>query len=156
CLKTAVGLITACSETFSNIFKNTLSYKAYAVLFCIISFGIANVGLNNIISFSLPVLMFLYPLAITLILLSIFDRSFKGDKRVYQFVIGFTVPAAILDLIGTLPKNIISLLNLRGIIEWAKGSFPFYSIGMGWILPSLLGLVIGLIVSKFIKRDLVI
>ncbi|NLY44403.1 MAG: branched-chain amino acid transport system II carrier protein, partial [Tissierella sp.] len=42
CLKTAVGLITACSETFSNIFKNTLSYKAYAVLFCIISFGIAN------------------------------------------------------------------------------------------------------------------
>lgn len=156
CLKTAVGLITACSETFSNIFKNTLSYKAYAVLFCIISFGIANVGLNNIISFSLPVLMFLYPLAISLILLSIFDGLFKGDRRVYQFVMGFTIPAAILDLIGALPKNIISLLDLGGIIEWSKVSLPFYSIGMGWIVPSLAGLIIGLIVTKLIKRDPVI
>lgn len=153
CLKTAVGLITSCSETFSNMFKNTLSYRAYAILFCIISFGIANVGLNNIISFSIPVLMFLYPLAITLILLSIFDGLFKGDRRVYQCVIGFTVPAAILDLIGTLPKDIVALLNLGKVIEWAKVSLPFYDIGMGWILPSVLGLVIGLIVSKLIKRD---
>lgn len=156
CLKTAVGLITACSETFSNMFKNTLSYRAYAILFSTISFGIANVGLNNIITFSIPVLMFLYPLAISLILLSIFNGAFKGDKRVYRFVIGFTIPAAFLDLIGALPKDIISLLNLGGLVEWAKGSFPFYSIGMGWILPSVIGLVIGLLVSKFVKRDRVI
>ena len=153
CLKTAVGLITACGETFSLLFKNSLSYRAYAILFSIISFGIANVGLNNIISFSIPVLMFLYPLAITLILLSIFNELFKGDRRVYQFVTGFTVPAAILDLIGSLPKDTVALLNLGRLIEWAKGSLPFYDIGMGWILPSLLGLIIGLIVSKLIRRD---
>lgn len=156
CLKTAVGLITSCSETFSNIFKNSLSYKGYAILFCIISFGVANIGLNNIISFSLPVLMFLYPLAITLILLSIFHGFFHGDKRVYQCVIGFTIPAALLDLIGTLPKDMVQLLNLGGLIEWAKASLPFYNIGMGWILPSLLGLFIGLLISKLIERNPVI
>ncbi|MDR7871015.1 MAG: branched-chain amino acid transport system II carrier protein [Tissierellaceae bacterium] len=152
CLKTAVGLITACSETFSNMFKNSLSYKAYTVLFCTLSFAIANIGLNNIISFSIPVLMFLYPLAISLILLSIFDGAFKGDRRVYQYTIGFTVPAAILDLIGALPKGIVELFNLGGIIEAAKLYLPFYSIGMGWILPSISGLLIGLLISKLSKK----
>lgn len=148
CLKTAVGLITSCSETFASIFKNSLSYRSYAILFCSISFGIANVGLNNIISFSIPALMFLYPLAIVLILLSLFHGAFKGDRRVYKIVTAFTLPAAIMDLIGALPEGLVGVLNLSLIIDWSKTYIPFYHIGMGWLVPSLVGLIIALLVSK--------
>ena len=66
CLKTSVGLITSCAETFAGMFKG-LSYRAWAIIFSVVAFGFANFGLSNIISYSLPVLMFLYPLAIVLI-----------------------------------------------------------------------------------------
>ena len=68
CLKTAVGLLTSCGETFQKMFPGGPSYRAWVVSFGTLSFLIANLGLEKIISFSLPVLMFLYPLAVTLIL----------------------------------------------------------------------------------------
>lgn len=71
CLKTAVGLITSCGETFVKIFPGGPSYHVWAVIFSILSFLIANLGLNAIIGWSMPVLMFLYPLAIVLILLTL-------------------------------------------------------------------------------------
>ena len=74
CLKTAVGLITSCGETFVKIFPGGPSYHVWAVSFCILSFLVANLGLDAIIAFSMPVLMFLYPLAVALILLTLFGR----------------------------------------------------------------------------------
>ena len=145
CLKTAVGLITACSETFVNLFPRSLSYKKYALLFCIISFLVANIGLSNIISISVPVLMLLYPLAITLILLSLIDGLFKRDTLVYKVVTMFTFPAAILDLIGALPEATIGALRLDGLHQMAINYLPFYKVGMGWVIPAVIGFGIGLI-----------
>ena len=71
CLKTAVGLITSCSQTFCQLFPRSFSYRVWATGFCIFSFAAANLGLETIIAWALPVLMFLYPLAITLILLAL-------------------------------------------------------------------------------------
>ena len=76
CLKTAIGLITSCATTFVELFPKSLSYRTYAIVFCLFSFGIANFGLSRIIEFSLPVLMFLYPLTITLILLCLIGGWF--------------------------------------------------------------------------------
>lgn len=59
CLKTAIGLVTSCGETFEKIFPNGPSYRVWAVIFSLLSFLIANVGLDAIIAYSLPVLMFI-------------------------------------------------------------------------------------------------
>ena len=56
CLKTAVGLVTSCSETFVEMFPKGPKYKTYAVGFSVFSFAVSNIGLSNIISFSAPVL----------------------------------------------------------------------------------------------------
>ena len=61
CLKTAVGLITSCGRTFVKLFPGGPSYRIWAVVFSVLSFLIANLGLNAIIAYSMPVLMFLYP-----------------------------------------------------------------------------------------------
>ena len=71
CLKTSVGLITSCAETFCGMFPKGPGYRAWAVLFTLISFALSNFGLSTIISYSVPVLMFLYPLAIALVLLAL-------------------------------------------------------------------------------------
>lgn len=145
CLKTAIGLITACASTFVELFPKSVSYKTYAIVFCLFSFGIANVGLSKVIEFSLPALMFLYPLTITLIFLGMVGNSFKYDRRVMVAVTIPTVVAAVFDLFNALPAPAKDFLHADVCLDFAKRFLPFFSYGMGWVVPALIGLVIGLI-----------
>lgn len=151
CLKTAVGLITSCSEAFVKIFPSGPKYTAWAIIFCIVSFLIANLGLNSIIEFSMPVLMLLYPLSITLIILSFCGRFFNNDKTVYICVTVFTMIAAAIDFMRALPERIIETAHIEKIINVFDAVMPFADIGLGWILPAFAGLVIGLAI-RYIKK----
>ncbi len=144
CLKTSVGLITSCSSAFVELFPKSLNYRQYAVVFCLFSFGIANFGLNRIIELSLPVLMFLYPLTITLILLCLFGKWFRFDKQVFFWVTALTIPAAFVDFLWALPGAVKETLLLDQIVPVIHSVLPFSGIGMGWLVPALIGLGIGL------------
>lgn len=146
CLKTSVGLITSCAETFRAMFPHGPSYRMWAVIFSVGSFLIANFGLDSIITFSLPVLMFSYPLAITLILLALLGRFFDHDRVVYRWVTGLTLVAAVYDLLAALPKTLLTSLHLNVPLAAVQKLLPFSKLGLGWIFPALLGLGIGLIV----------
>ena len=124
CLKTAVGLVTSCAETFSTIFPRGPKYAVWAVIFSIMSFVFANLGLSAIITYSLPVLMFLYPLAIVLILLALLGKFFGNDRRVYCWTIGLTLLAALYDLLRTLPEG-LRAGHRREIFEEAAGISKF-------------------------------
>ena len=145
CVKTAVGLITSCSQTFCELFPHGPSYRVWAVGFCLFSFGAANFGLETILAWATPVLMFLYPLAITLILLSLAGGLFGNDRRVYLSVTAFTLPAAVLDLLKALPAGAQAALPLGGLLDAAGRWLPFYSLGLGWVCPALAGLAVGLV-----------
>ena len=80
CLKTSIGLVTSCSETFVQMFPDKLSYKAWAIIFTLFSFIGSNMGLSTIIRYSVPVLMLIYPPAIALILLAMFGEHFHHDR----------------------------------------------------------------------------
>ena len=143
CLKTAVGLVTSCAETFCKLFPKFLPYRAWAVAFSVVSFLIANLGLDTIIAYSLPVLMFLYPLAITLILLGLCGNAFGHSRCVYGWVTGCTLVAALYDFLNALLPN---YPQLAGILQAIGRVLPLSSYGLGWILPAALGLGIGLLV----------
>ena len=148
CLKTAVGLITSCGETFRKIFPKGPSYQVWAVLFSTLSFLIANLGLGAIVSWSKPVLLFLYPLAITLILLTLFGRFFGNDGGVYRWVTGFTAAAAAVDFVNALPGQVLDALRLERAAEAVRDLLPFAENGFGWICPALLGLVIAIVYRR--------
>ena len=149
CLKTSVGLVTSCAETFTTLFPKGPGYQIWTALFSLLSFLIANIGLDAIIAYSLPVLMFLYPLAITLILLGLFGQLFQHDRAVYLSVTIFTLPAALLDFLSALPASIHAALHLDGLLTLANTYLPFNSLGIGWLCPAALGLVVGLLYHKF-------
>ena len=129
------------------------SYKVWAVGFCVISFVIANLGLNSIIAYSVPVLMFLYPLAITLILLTIFGKCFGNDAVMYRWVTGFTAVASVVDFANALPEAAQKFLHLGTFVETAKSILPFADLGFGWVCPALLGLVIGTVHVMIRKKE---
>jgi LIVCS family branched-chain amino acid:cation transporter len=144
CLKTSIGLISSCSEFFHDVFPK-VSYKTFVLALCLVSLTIANFGLNNIIQFAVPVLMFLYPLAIVLILLGLSSSLFGNKQSVYAASMLLTFFVSIIDgysaLAGSLPGAALSLLE--SVKEFYFDYLPLYGIGLGWILPALAGAIIG-------------
>ena len=153
CLKTAIGLITACAELFAKLFPKILSYNGWTILFCVVSFGIANFGLNSIITWSLPVLRFLYPLTITLILLNLFGHKFGYAKPILQWTTAFTIPAAVLDLLNALPEFAQNALHLNGFLGFFEKYLPLFDKGLGWVLPAAIGCIIGVIIYFIRKKN---
>ena len=148
CLKTSIGLVTSCSEAFVQMFPKALPYKVWAVIFTLFSFVVSNFGLSKILDYSLPVLMFLYPPTITLILLALFGRFFGHHKAVYISVTAFTCVAALFDLLKTLPAAMQEGLNLAPVIALAGKFLPFFSLNLGWVIPALIGLILGLVIRR--------
>lgn len=138
CLTTAIGLISACAEYFNRLIPS-ISLRQFALIFTLVSCFLANKGLSGIISFSVPILMLLYPLTIVLILLAFLDRTFAGSRRVYACTIGATLIVGLLDAWKTAFGFSPAFSNTLNRI------LPFYDIGMGWLLPAVCGFAIGLL-----------
>lgn len=143
CLKTSIGLVTSCSETFSLMFPK-IPYKVWAIGISIFSFGVSNVGLSAIIGYSVPVLMLIYPPAIVLIILALCGKLFNHDRLVYIFVMVFTWIASFFDFINTLPENVKNFIGGEKIVEFARKTLPLFDRGFGWLVPAAIGLAIGL------------
>ncbi len=148
CLKTAIGLVTSCSKAFVDMFPKGPGYTVWAVVFSLVSFGIANFGLTTIVSWCVPVLMFLYPLAITLILLSLSGKFIGTNPTVYRTTTAFTLIAAVFDMIGAVSGMMPGNRVLAGLKAFAGNILPLYDLGLGWILPAAIGFLVGLWLSK--------
>ena len=148
CLKTAIGLVTSCSKAFVDMFPKGPGYTVWAVVFSLVSFGIANFGLTTIVSWCVPVLMFLYPLAITLILLSLSGKFIGTNPTVYRTTTAFTLIAAVFDMIGAVSGMIPGNRVLAGLKAFAGNILPLYDLGLGWILPAAIGFLVGLWLAK--------
>lgn len=148
CLKTAIGLVTSCSKAFVDMFPKGPGYTVWAVVFSLISFGIANFGLTTIVSWCVPVLMFLYPLAITLILLSLSGKFIGSNPTVYRTTTAFTLIAAVFDMIGAVSGMMPGSRVLAGLKAFAGNILPLYDLGLGWILPAAIGFLVGLWLAK--------
>ncbi|MBO1510236.1 branched-chain amino acid transport system II carrier protein [Metabacillus bambusae] len=141
CLTTSVGLVSACGNYLSKVFP-TISYQKVILIITIFSTCIANFGLSQLISFSVPLLVTIYPLAIVLILLSFIDIAFGIKSIVYIISLSATVIFSIVD--GLNAAN----LNLSVMNDWLS-YIPLFNIGMGWLVPAILGAIIGYIISNF-------
>ena len=140
CLKTAIGLVTSCGEMFVKVIPGKLNYRGWAMVFTLFSFIVSNVGLTAIITYAVPVLMLLYPLAITLIILALTEGLFGKSKQVYMWVtIGAFIPA-LFDFFKALGVGPVAALGSK--------LFPFFDLGLGWVVPSIIGFVLGLVFTK--------
>ena len=141
CLTTAVGLITATGEYFSEQFAG--SYHLWAVIFAVASMVIATQGLEFVMAIAAPVIGFLYPPAITLIALTLIEPAFRGRTR---FSWAFFLPlwtAVVWSAIETLISLKWGADALTPIVQWA----PMFDAGLGWVVPVLVAFAIGLVVD---------
>ncbi len=144
CLKTSIGLVTACAETFSKMTNGKISYRSWAILFTVFSFAVSNIGLSAIIEYSIPMLMLIYPPAIALILLAFLGKFFAHDRTVYITTMTGTWAAAIFDCMKTLPAPVQTALHLDAPIAFAAAHLPLFDKNLGWLLPAVIGFAAGM------------
>lgn len=125
CLTTCVGLINSISQYFSMLFKK-VSYRAWVYIITFFSFLICNLGLNMILSISVPILNAIYPVSIVLILLGLSHDLWKRNRFVYPMTV---LGTAVVSTLYALSDAGVPL----GALETALHKLPLYKLGFGWL-----------------------
>lgn len=148
CLKTAIGLIVSIGETFEHILPGKISYRTWAFVFSGVSLFIANFTLDTILALSLPVLMFLYPLAIALIILWYTNTVMPLRKLGNQLILLVTAIPAFFDFLKAAPSVVSKNPVVLSLLEQVGAVLPFAKIGMGWLLPFGVAYILALLLLR--------
>ncbi|GAB3082104.1 branched-chain amino acid transport system II carrier protein [Corynebacterium aquatimens] len=147
CMTTAVGLITATAEYFSEQFFG--SYRVWAIIFAVASAVMATQGLEFVMMVAAPVIVFIYPPAIALVALTLIEPLFRSRTRLRW---GFFVPIWV-AVIWSAIATPISLAGDYKIFEWSTALAPIvdwaplHEQSLGWILPTFIAFLVGLVID---------
>lgn len=136
CLSTSIGLLSAGSSFFEKLTKGKLSYNVNAIVISLISIGIGSLGVDKIVVISAPILSLLYPVAITLIFTTLFNKYITNDKAVRLSV----YTSLVFGILEVIPN-----INLSFI--------PLGNAGFAWLVPTVLALLIGYIIFPVKKKS---
>ena len=141
CLVTAVGL-TSCAEYFSTVLP--LSYKTLVIILAVFSLAVSNLGLTQLIAFSIPLLTAIYPPCIVLVALSFCKGLWHAQAR----IVG---PVMLVSFIfGSI--DALKGAGLAGWIPSQLANMPFSDQGLAWLVPCLVTLVGAFICDRLLGK----
>lgn len=133
CLTTSIGLTAVVGTWFEKLTHGKLGYEPVVIVTTLFSTLISVSGIENIVTFSVPLLIIAYPIVIVLIVLTLL-----GDKLGSSAFKGAVA--------GTLVVSVFDALAFLKIGTGAAGTLiarlPFSDSGFAWILPSILCAVV--------------
>ena len=142
CVTTAVGLLTACGEFFSELLK--MPYRTVVIVLAAFSLLVSNQGLTQLISVSVPVLVGLYPLAIVLVGLSLANRLWRSQAGVFVPVMAVTLVFGVVD--G------LKAAGLGAHVPALFEQLPLAAQSLGWLLPVAITLVVVAFFDRVLAR----
>ena len=132
CLTTAVGLVSASADFVAEFCGNKFPYTKLVVFFCAFAAVIANMGISMIIKLAAPILNIIYPVLLTQVLLSFFDKQLP-NINVNRFVAA-----------GTLIMAVMGVLSDFGVTAFDfVYTLPLADYGFFWLIPAAVLGVIG-------------
>ncbi len=144
CLNTCIGLLSCCSAYFADRFPR-LGYCSWLGLFALVSMAISLGGLDLVLRVSLPVLEFLYPAVIVLMLLTFAERWLKKRRQSYVWALAL---AGVVSLLYCVEKEMGAEGTAPVLLDWLPG----YESGLGWILPAAAGAILGRMLPERDKK----
>lgn len=139
-LTTLVGVTSACADYFSK-FHARLNYTFFVVLFTIATIIISNTGLDKLLRVTIPALSLIYPISIMLVVMQLLRKKLPSVTLSYNMTIGIVAIFSLFDSLknmGYLPTGIDNLLSY----------LPLYSVGLSWLLPTVIVFAISLLLGK--------
>lgn len=149
CLNVCIGLISCCGTYFAETFGaaapgaqtrvlGRIPYAGWAAAFAIFSCVVSNVGLDAILTFSVPLLSALYPVSIVFVIMGMAHRGCDRLSLTWPWAIGATTVVSVAT----------ALRDAFFTGTWLPfDALPLASLGFGWLLPALCGAAVGAILS---------
>lgn len=149
CLNVCIGLISCCGTYFAETFGaaapgaqtrmlGRIPYAGWAAAFAIFSCVVSNVGLDAILTFSVPLLSALYPVSIVFVIMGMAYRACDRLPLTWPWAIGATTVVSVAT----------ALRDAFFAGTWLPfDALPLASLGFGWLLPALCGATVGAILS---------
>ena len=133
CLSTAIGFIAASGEYFNELFPQ-YSYRKIAIFTTLITVILANIGLAELTTITSPILNFLYPILIALIICGLVTPLMRRPVMTNYVVIGITILV-----------NLLYVLNIQSDI---LQTLPLFNDGLGWVTPMFIALILCLLLPE--------
>ena len=130
CFTTAVGIVTGTADFVKGLLGNSQkAYRITAIIASILGVIIGQFNVNYIINIALPILMFIYPMTIVLIILNVLPENW-ASTLVFRGVVLATFIFSIPDFL----KFLIAEENLFTL----KEMIPLSEYSLGWVLPAII------------------
>lgn len=140
CFTTAVGIVTGTADYFKGLINNSQTvYVVTAIIASVFGVVVGQLDFNTIIVIALPILLFIYPITIVLIILNAIPNKY-APKLVFRIVVLLTFLFSIPDVVGVISPS----KNLSNIVNF----IPFANYSLGWVLPSFAGFIIANLLAK--------
>lgn len=135
CLTTSVGLTATVGQYFNQISNGKLKYEVVVVITILFSAFMSSNGVESIISFAEPILLFMYPIVIVLILLTVFLGDYIKNDNIYKYAIYSTLIVSAIES--------LKILGIKSYLLRFVEMLPLASSGFAWVLPAIIGAIIG-------------
>ena len=143
CLTTSIGLTSVTARYFEELSNKKIKYQHLVMLICVFSAVISNFGVDKIISIAAPILTILYPVALVLVLMVSFKNIFTKNS---------TYKGA---AYATLLVSTLTVIDSLGISINFIHALPFDRLGFNWIVPAIVGGILGTFIFKDDSIDLI-
>ena len=112
----------------------------------LVSFALANLGLQTILNVVAPINQLIYPIVICIVFIALFDIFVPGELYwTYRLAAWLGACFGVLEALRSIGDSFNWLLPFLD-------SFPLGPVNMSWVTPALLGFAIGLIIDT-VKGD---
>ena len=140
CFTTAIGIVTGTSDFIKDRLPNLRhAYLLTAIMGCFLGIVMGQFNVAYIITVAFPVLMFIYPITIILILLNVVPEKW-ASPMVFKAVVITTFIFSVPDFLGSLGD----LAPNKNIFSW----IPLSEYQVGWVLPAVATFVISNVIEK--------
>ncbi|MFK2827039.1 branched-chain amino acid transport system II carrier protein [Bacillus sp. B190/17] len=143
CLTSTIGVIAVIADFLNKLTNNKVSYRAWALVICIVGVFIGSMGVEKIVDYAMPIFLALYPVAIVLVFLGVF-RKYVPNAGSYRGAILLTFIVSVCETLG-------SVLNV-GFLSSVASVLPLSSNGFSWLVPAIVGFIVGTIIDKAVGQ----
>ncbi|WP_282031137.1 branched-chain amino acid transport system II carrier protein [Winogradskyella eximia] len=144
CFTTAIGIVAGTADYFKGLLNDSqVVYVITAILASGLGVLVGQLDFNSIIVVAIPVLLFIYPITIVLILLNVLPEKF-ATPLVFRAVVIITFVFSIPDVVGFIsPTEDLKIFT---------NYIPFSNQSLGWVLPAFVAFLISVFVQFKLKR----
>ena len=146
CLTTTIGVGSTIANLTVDLSDGKIPFKYMMVFVCLFGLAEACIGVQGIIRYTFWIFIAIYPVSIALMFLGVFCK-YVPNHGAWKGTIAMATIIGLFEGLMQLNKSGITNLPLDSLIQ-LYNHIPFAADGFAWVLPSVIGFIVGTVIVK--------